>query len=420
MHRSIRALATTLTATAALVGAAGASTAATTPRPAPRPAAAKAKATTAGFATVRTTGHEAQALTSPVAGTVVVTGIRRAAGAATTAEGAIVVETGVAGRWTSQTLAATASRVQVTSTHGTTWILGTGAAPTLWRSTATGFVKVAQPPMPAGVVGWTPLALGSGDGSVVLWGRSNESGHPSSGTIARLTGSTWSVGHLYYPLGQPFYGPASTAFVTLTGDHVVADTMIGTGRPANQLIDFTTTEPTVLGLSMQVPPAGPAWGADDFVVRNATSATAWGFAGGFTGPDLQTMTDKGGCWTLAAGQRTACPAPAWRVTTATSLADGRQVIGGADTWSRKDVATGRTSDLVQGGYATVSTPGATPVTVAGDPGERTVDLAAEPTGTTVWSLSRTGAVTHVQRATLPAAARARIVPTRPARLTPGR
>ncbi|WP_409483997.1 hypothetical protein [Arsenicicoccus dermatophilus] len=69
-------------------------------------------------------------------------------------------------------------------------------------------------------------------------------------------------------------------------------------------------------------------------------------------------------------------------------------------------ATGTRHDLVQGGHAPVTAPGARPSGLAGDPGAAVLGMAADPTGTTVRSVV-TGAhgTTAVQRAILSALVR---------------
>lgn len=119
------------------------------------------------------------------------------------------------------------------------------------------------------------------------------------------------------------------------------------------------------------------------------SAVAWGYAYdiGRAGAK-QVTTPLGTCHQL--GTNTACAAPRWPVSAATRLPGGQVVLGASDR-------EGSMAPDEPGTFAVVPTPGAMPVDIPGDNGDRVVELAAEPTSGAVWALTRTVAGDTLRR-----------------------
>lgn len=400
MSRTIR-----LIAASALAAATVAAPAVAHARPTgPTAPAAKAPAAS-GFTPVRTTSYAATTLAATAKDGVVVVGIRRSTPGAA---GAVVVEEQRNGRWTTQTLpGVTATDAQVVSaTDKEQWILTTGATPTLWRSQGNHYVKVAQPAMPAGLGQWNPRSLAAEGGTVALWGSTRSADGGASATAARLVGGCWTV--LPYTSPQrELTGPAPVPLVAVAQGRIVGNLGRAGLARATEAFDVTVTPSRFLGTTSLAGPTGEGWWINDWVVRSARDITTWGTQRFFTDATYTRQAITGSCRHLVDAVRTTCAAPAWGVTAATALPDGRQVIGGEDTTSW--VSGTGSGPVVQGGFAVVSGQ-STPVPVAGNPGDAVADLAARSTVT--WAITRTGATTTIQRAVLPAASRAKVVTRR--------
>ncbi|WP_288799421.1 hypothetical protein, partial [uncultured Arsenicicoccus sp.] len=401
MSRTIR-----LIAASALASATVAAPAVAHARPT-GPAAPVAKApVTAGFTPVRTTSYAATSVAATARDGVVVVGTRSSTPGAA---GAVVVEEQRNGRWTTQTLpGVTATGAQVVSaTDKQQWILTIGETPMLWRSQGNHYVKVAQPTMPAGITQWSPWAIAAEGGTVVLWGSSFSQARGTQATSARLTGGRWTVTPFSsQPGGQSRQGVPPLAGLA-QGRFVATVSFMG-GHVWSTAYDLTATPPRVLGATHVFHPTGEEWRTSDWVVRSAADITTWGSQRTWTDATFTRQSLRGLCKRLVNGATATCPAPAWVVTAATALPDGRQVIGGEDTvpWRHQDGSTG---PVVQGGFAVV-TGQSTPVPVAGDPGDAVVDLVARSTVT--WAITRTGTTTTIQRAVLPAASTAKVAAPR--------
>ncbi|WP_409483996.1 hypothetical protein [Arsenicicoccus dermatophilus] len=411
----------TLAATLLAALTAGTATAAAAPAPRPVPGAkapAGRSATATGFRTVRTTSFTAQSVTSPATGTAVVVGVKARPGA----PGPIVVETVGPLGWTTRTLPGSATQARVASGAGTAWVLGIGATPTLWRSQGTRHERVAVP-LPPGTTAFTPYAVAAEGHTVVLWGATTGAGsRPGSGALARFDGRTWTFQQDSFG-PTTLYGPSDRtgdAVLELVGGHALAGTgFMGATHIYGTLYDYATTPPKDLGWLEVHAPDGGGYRAQALTARSPQDVTAWG-AGTTLDPrgDLVYRT-RGLCLRVTPGRRDRCPAPAYAVTAADHLADGRQVVGGQDTFTTDDRITQERTDLVQGGYAVLTAQGATPQVLPGDPGDAVVDLAAEPRGSVVWSVVRTGSRTAVQRAVLTVGTTARTAP-RPLAVPPAR
>ncbi|MCH8614244.1 hypothetical protein [Arsenicicoccus dermatophilus] len=394
----------TLAATLLAALTAGTATAAAAPAPRPVPGATvpvgKA-ATTTGFRTVRTTSFTAQSVTSPATGTAVVVGVKAQPGTA----GPIMVETFGPRGWTTRTLPGSATQARVASGAGTIWILGIGATPTLWRSQGTHHVRVAVP-LPPGAASFTPYAVAAEGRTVVLWGATTSAGsRPGSGALARFDGKAWTFQQDSFG-PTTFYGPSDRTgrtLLELVDGHALAGTgFMGQVHVWGTLYDYATTPPTDLGWLEVHAPDGGGYRAEDLTARSPQDVTAWGASTDLDPQNHDLYRTRGLCIRVTPGQRDWCAAPTYAVAAADRLADGRQVLGGKDTFTTYDRMTQARTDLVQGGYAVVTAPGGTPQALPGDPGDAVVDLAAEPRGTAVWSVVRNGDRTAVQRAFLAA------------------
>ncbi|WP_409484849.1 hypothetical protein [Arsenicicoccus dermatophilus] len=346
-----------------------------------------------GFAPVTTLDFDALRIASPAAGQSAVAGIRRADA---TSEGPLVVATATGRSWTTTTLDATAQDVRIAASDGKTFVMGVGEKPSLWQHDGRRWTRLS---LPTTVETMRSMALTSAHGTPVVIGTPTQGAVPAGSTasqslmVTRYADGTWQGRATTFDGANPAPGGVAAPYLALAVQgHVLSTTRQVSGHPVVQ--DLSTSPATPLlafGLRYRTVLDTPA----GFTAQGPTEVVGWGsrLASDSTG----SRTETGLC---RRSSGTDCPAPPWAVSAATRLADGRDVLGGRDTAATTD-REGTVLRRVEGGFA-YAAPGATPTPVAGDPGDTTSSIAAEPTGTTVWALTRAGDLRQVQKATLPA------------------
>ncbi|MCH8612059.1 hypothetical protein [Arsenicicoccus dermatophilus] len=345
-----------------------------------------------GFAPVTTLDFDALRIASPAAGQSAVAGIRRADA---TSEGPLVVATATGRSWTTTTLDATAKDVRIAASDGRTFVMGVGEKPSLWQHDGQRWTSL---PLPTTVETMRSMALTSAHGTPVVIGTPTQGAVPAGRTasqslvVTRYLEGTWQGKATPFEGTNPAPGGVAVPYLALAVQgHVLATTRQVSGYP--QVQDLSTSPATpLLGFWLRYRTVLDTPGG--FTAQGPTEIVGWGSRQASDSSGGRTET---GLCLRSSG--TDCPAPVWAVSAATQLEDGRTVLGGRDTAATTD-RDGTVRQRVPGGFA-YAAPGTTPTPVAGDPGETTLSIAAEPTGTTVWALTRTGDLRQVQKATLP-------------------
>ncbi|MCH8614240.1 hypothetical protein [Arsenicicoccus dermatophilus] len=358
----------TLAVTAALAGTA-APAAASTAVAAPAHRGHHATPAPLGFTVQRTLGIDAESLATPAAGDVWVAGRSR---------GQLVVQHVARGRVSTQRLGAVAADAVVRLTASSPQDVWVTDGKRLLHSRGRGFSQVA---LPEGIGGVTNLVDVPGPGCYVTAGAGR-----STATVWRFTGAGWAEVATYGSYAAQ--GPAAVAF----GATPMMPRGTEASRPTTEQL-FVPVGGTAVDVAptWQAPPTSSAWlfAGAAVVPESARSATVYGFSSYIS--SSTTRGDSRGVRHLADG------AIAWPVTGAARLANGITVLGGSDTAALGTQQHGiPLFGAAQGRFALHRADGSVQV-VAGDPGDRTVQVSVEKGTDVAWALTRTGTVSRLQR-----------------------